>query len=896
MKFCKHFTSILIALILTLSCFTDVTVFAADTKNENDLETLLSGLFGQESESEIESINESNVSNEEIFRVTDSYVLEFGAEGVPLYAYFSPFVPILTYDNVTISGYSILFGLKNTDNDEIIETAYCTDLPVDAAEIANYQPINLSDSTYAATHANKLRSILLNSYPHISLETLAKKSGIDGISMCEAITATQLAVWKTAHGDIVEIKDFLAHANAGYNSGYSVENERNAYNKGTDEYKAAVKSRIKALYYYLMSLSEEAPSSTMISRSAFVSRDEEPTVTANGDGTYNIIAHTTVNVPGNSDVELTAFIDDGEWYATQELTAGKHAYEMVIRGVPEEYAYDTVTLSIDGEQTVEEEVFLLDSRGIRGTSQSMVAPLSGRFAVHAETKVEPDRVIEVYKTESGKPLANISFDVYYVGSVEDYISGKLDIGEEPTEEDIKEYAKFNKLVGTVTTDSKGYAMLNLGTDDGVYLIKESYNKLIKDPKSFFVVLPNYSDCDEYGKPAYNYIITAENTIRVEKVIIEKDVEKADNKNSSFDVNEEHIWILRSNIPIGIGTAKKYEITDILDRSLTYKRTESVILSNGSNVTVTLKSDDDYTVSVKADSKIGDRIVFSLTESGMKKIDKTVGENCDDFELEISFAAEINANVVLGKNIENKANITYVNNLNREYDSESESSEVHTGGARILKIDEKGFSVLKNAKFKLYREITDEEKENGAEYLTLTVKGTVKNVEETKFFDNSSMKGEKTSFLITDENGLGLIYGVAYGTYYLVEIEAPSGYIKLSEPIEITVDQNSHKLGNAVVVKNTADSGSSSSGSSDSSTSSSSGSESENSSSNSSYSSTSSSSSTGSGNSSSSSSDKNGYKEEKSPMTGGEGAGAILVAAVTLTYVVVDVLMRKRKSL
>lgn len=895
MKFCKHFTSIIIALIITLSCFTDVTVFAVETETENtnDLGTLLSNLFGQESE--IESINESNVSNEEIFQVTDNYVLEFGAEGVPLYAYFSPFVPILTYDNVTISGYSILFGLKNTDNDEIIETAYCTDLPVDAVEIANYRPINLSDSTYAAAHANKLRSILLNSYPHISLETLAKKSGIKDISMCEAITATQLAVWKTAHGDIVEIKDFLAHADAGYNSGYSVENERNAYNNGNDEYKAAVKSRIKALYYYLMSLSEETPSSIMISRSAFVSKDTEPTVTANGDGTYNIIAHTTVNVPVNSDVELTAFIDDGEWYATQELTVGKHAYEMVIKDVPEEYAYDTVTLSIDGEQTVEEEVFLLDARGIRGTSQSMVAPLSGRFAVHAETKVEPDRVIEVYKTESGKPLANISFDIYYIGSVEDYVSGKLDIGEEPTESDIETYAKFDMFVGTVTTDSKGYATLNLGTDDGVYLVKESYNKLIENPKSFFVVLPNYSDCDEYGKPAYNYIIAAENTISVEKVIIEKDVEKTGNKSSSFNVNEEHTWILSSNIPIGIGTAKKYEITDTLDRSLTYKRTESVTLSNGNDVTVTLSCGDDYTVSLETDNKIGDRIVFSLTESGMKRIDKTVGENCDDFKLEICFIAEINANVVFGKNIENKANITYINNLNRKYEDESESSEVHTGGARILKTDAKRYSVLKNAKFKLYREITAEDKESGVEYVKLNVGETVKNVVETEFFDNSSMKGEKTSVLITDENGLGLIYGVAYGTYYLVEIEAPSGYIKLSEPIEITIDQNSHKLGNAVIVKNTADTSHSDSSDGETSSSGSSASSSSGENSSSSSSETMSSSGTSSDSSYSSSSSGKEYKEEKSPMTGGEGVGAVLVATVTLTYVVVDILMRKRKS-
>lgn len=145
----------------------------------------------------------------EPFKPMDGYTLAFGS-GVSPYAYFSPFVPLLTYDGDDVDGYSILFGIKDMNTSDISEIAYCTDMPVDATIGAKYEPLNLTDSTYAAEHADKLRAIVLNSYPHVDLVTLQSKSKIEGLTMCEAITGTQLAIWKTAHGDIVQIKDFLS--------------------------------------------------------------------------------------------------------------------------------------------------------------------------------------------------------------------------------------------------------------------------------------------------------------------------------------------------------------------------------------------------------------------------------------------------------------------------------------------------------------------------------------------------------------------------------------------------------------------------------------------------------------------------------------------------------------
>lgn len=67
------------------------------------------------------------------FKPENSYVFEFRKDlKVKEYAYFSPYVPQLTYDGGVVDGFGILFGLRNSYTDEMSEIAYCVDMPVDA--------------------------------------------------------------------------------------------------------------------------------------------------------------------------------------------------------------------------------------------------------------------------------------------------------------------------------------------------------------------------------------------------------------------------------------------------------------------------------------------------------------------------------------------------------------------------------------------------------------------------------------------------------------------------------------------------------------------------------------------------------------------------------------------
>lgn len=755
---------------------------------------------------------------------TNGYVLylDNGNSIVWQYAQFSRLAPYAYYGEEEIEGESIVFGLSY--NGSPFQSLYCTDLPTPAYGPANYRPLNLSDSTYAAAMANKLRGILLGTYPYITLDKLRSDSGIADLTLSEAITGSQMAIWKTAHGDIVTYSDvvhYVGYANVRESDKQKMlDSEGDAFRDADDAGKAAVNERIWKLYNYLLELESVEPIKPVVSAASFVSKSA-PTVTVNEDGNCNVTVETTVNVSIESGdrLTLTAYLGDGTYFASQSLGNGTSSHTLVIKNVPADAAYGTVKLAIDGTQYLHD-VYLIDAEGVRSARQSLVGALNHTLPVHAEVKAEPDRVLTIHKTADGSPLQNISFEIYYVGSVDDYRAGRLSIGAAPTEADIKEYAVTTNLVGTITTNASGYGRLNLSTEDGVYLVRELPNGAVSGGVAFFVSLPDWSRTDKNGNyPAYTITAEPKNTIVTEEVDIDKSVTEIDTKSDTFDVGVNHTWIIQSSIPETIATGKTYEVTDMLDTRLTLVSVGKVALAKdggtsgnseneayekdedetplGEEATV-LTKDTDYTVEIGKTAAGEDTFTVSLTEAGRRKAG-AAGENA---ELRIYFTAKINTSAVMGENIPNQAHVKYTNNLYRDYEADSDQPEVHTGGAVILKVDSNDKTTpLAGATFEVYRtlnddEITDETTE------TIIINGIPYNVVKVSFYNTADMSGEKVTTLTTGADGKGYIYGLAYGEYYLVETKAPDGYNKLAGPVKITINENSHKTEYAVRVENT----------------------------------------------------------------------------------------------
>ncbi|MEG2138570.1 MAG: SpaA isopeptide-forming pilin-related protein, partial [Oscillospiraceae bacterium] len=90
-------------------------------------------------------------------------------------------------------------SLTNTDTSESF--AYCLDVEKPVVENHKYAIANVEDVNYPNKEtAGKIRGILRSSYPFVTLERIASRSGLAVPTAKEAITAAQMAIWELTNG------------------------------------------------------------------------------------------------------------------------------------------------------------------------------------------------------------------------------------------------------------------------------------------------------------------------------------------------------------------------------------------------------------------------------------------------------------------------------------------------------------------------------------------------------------------------------------------------------------------------------------------------------------------------------------------------------------------------
>ena len=119
------------------------------------------------------------------------------------------------------------------------------------------------------------------------------------------------------------------------------------------------------------------------------------------------------------------------------------------------------------------------------------------------------------------------------------------------------------------------------------------------------------------------------------------------------------------------------------------------------------------------------------------------------------------------------------------------TESPRGGINIMKTDVLG-NGLSGAGYQIAREATSGELRDSsvAKRLLKTGEQTL-TVVYTSFWDSREMTGQKQEEAVTDAHGCTAMYGLPYGTYYLVESRAPEGYDQMTSPIRVTVNKYSH---------------------------------------------------------------------------------------------------------
>lgn len=117
--------------------------------------------------------------------------------------------------------------------------------------------------------------------------------------------------------------------------------------------------------------------------------------------------------------------------------------------------------------------------------------------------------------------------------------------------------------------------------------------------------------------------------------------------------------------------------------------------------------------------------------------------------------------------------------------------IPVSGINILNTDVTG-NALEGARFQILRELREGElTDHKVEKQVLRVGGENRIMATESFWSDRSMEGERKNVAVTNEEGKASVYGLTYGTYYLVEREASAGYNRMAEPVRIMVHKYSH---------------------------------------------------------------------------------------------------------
>ena len=223
--------------------------------------------------------------------------------------------------------------------------------------------------------------------------------------------------------------------------------------------------------------------------------------------------------------------------------------------------------------------------------------------------------------------------------------------------------------------------------------------------------------------------------------------------------------------------KGYCISDELPAGMTFGSITSVEGYTGNNPDVslggtTLTENSDYKDATRPVT--GTTPAFTLSFTNLKN---TANERYT--KIKVTYTATVNRNItVIGSTstaLTNNINNAFLDYNNDPYGSatswqtKTATATVYSYGIKVNKVDDKG-QALSGAKFTLS---TDQE-------------GTAK-IQFDKTSDGTYLKtASGVTEIDVDSSGKLTLSGLDVGTYYLTETKAPGGYVKLANPVVITI--------------------------------------------------------------------------------------------------------------
>ncbi len=324
----------------------------------------------------------------------------------------------------------------------------------------------------------------------------------------------------------------------------------------------------------------------------------------------------------------------------------------------------------------------------------------------------------------------------------------------------------------LTTDKDGYIFVNNLTVGKYYFqeVKAPTGYIIRKDQHKFEVKAGHSSEVEYKDGKYVYdtnkvkLLTADNSSQPQ---IDKFVTTIGNKEENVSYDEKAKWIIISDVPSDMGSKyTDYTITDTMDEELVFEEGSVSVYttttpSSGDleNAEFTLKTTG-YTVSEVSKNSDGKyEFTVNFTDTASLENIKTIKV---EFNTTLNRGKDADGNFItaMDHNIYNDVKLYYAtNDANGNAKlREEDRPYVYTDGYVFKKTNIEGVE-LENAIFKVV--------------------------------DEAGNVVENHEGIESDINGFFEVRGLEYGTYYLVETQAPEGYELLTSRFKFVVSEGSH---------------------------------------------------------------------------------------------------------
>lgn len=345
---------------------------------------------------------------------------------------------------------------------------------------------------------------------------------------------------------------------------------------------------------------------------------------------------------------------------------------------------------------------------------------------------------------------------------------------------------FNKqdVASEQTTNDQGSASFSLTGAQGYYLVTEKPDPRVEVPCDPFIVSVPMENPDDASSWLYDVHVYPKNyQIDVDKKILLADGSLAMHDGASR--GDPVTFFLTCDIPSDVGNCQSFTMTDELDWRLTAAE------SAPENLSVTaagkeLALNDDFTVNVSESKDSADRTRQTVTIDfipGKEKLQSIVN-SCNGAgasKIAVSFSARVNSNATFGK-FDNQAVFDITNSVGTHHSHPTPKPDVSFGEIEISKL-----SATDNA-----------EKLPGAVFRIAASKEDAYKGTWIHAIDSAG-KDLGPWEVTTDASGKAAFSGLSYdlesGTdYYLVEVQAPEGYQRLTEPIVAHLGPSSENEG------------------------------------------------------------------------------------------------------